>query len=63
MAEALPRKPREYLEEMEIGYDLGIKVPPEYVNRFKTAASSMKMYGKKFKTKVVEGGLNVWRVK
>ncbi len=57
------KKPRDYLDELEVGFDNGIKVSPDQVNAFRQAATLMKMHGKRFKTKLVEGGMNVWRVK
>lgn len=63
MAEATEKKPQEYLEEMEIGFDHGIRVAPEQVYAFRQAATRMKMLGKLFKTELVDGGMNVWRVK
>lgn len=62
MAEA-EKKPREYLDEMEIGYANGIFVPPERADTFRNTASKMKMHGKRFSTEMVEGGMNIWRVK
>lgn len=57
------KKPREYLDDLEVGYENGIRVAPEQVNAFRQAATLMKMQGKKFRTKLVEGGMDVWRVK
>jgi hypothetical protein len=62
MAEA-ERKPREYLDEMDIGFENGICVSPAKADTFRNTASKMKMYGKVFSTEMVEGGMNIWRVK
>lgn len=59
----LPRKPREYLEDLEIGFDNGITVPADHVDAFRIAASRLKMRGMKFRSKMTEDGINMWRVK
>jgi len=58
----LPQKPRQYLEELEIGFDHGIVVPADHVDAFRIAASRLKMRGMKFKSRMNESGINMWRV-
>lgn len=49
-------KPKEYLMGMEIGPDAAIQVAPDVADTYKTTASRLKMYGMKFKTKMIAPG-------
>ena len=51
----------ERLEMLAVGE--GVRVSFDLCNSYRNAASRMKMKGMKFRTKMVEGGLEVWRMK
>lgn len=53
--------PVQRLEMLAVGE--GLMVSFELSNVYRTTASRMKMKGMKFRTKMVEGGLEVWRMK
>jgi hypothetical protein len=53
--------PVQRLEMLAVGE--GLMVSFELSNVYRTTASRMKMKGMKFRTKMVNGGLEVWRVK
>lgn len=53
---SLDMKPKEHLMAMGIGPDDAVQVSPEAADSFRTAASRLKMYGMKFKTRMVSPG-------
>lgn len=60
-APVVKNTPKDTLEAMEVG--AGINVPYELAAAYRTAASRLKMKGMRFKTMMVEGGIEVWRKK
>lgn len=58
-APVVKNTPKDTLEAM--GIDDGVFVPYELAAAYRTAASRLRMKGMKFKTVMVDGGINVWR--